>query len=65
MNYYDPEPARCVVCDARNPAGAACMGTWCPRERAFAKSISARMNSTPATPCISGFSRAAVRGAIM
>lgn len=28
----DPEPARCVVCDARNPEGAACRGTWCPRE---------------------------------
>jgi len=33
MTYNrDPEAARCVVCDARNPRGAACMGAWCPRE---------------------------------
>jgi hypothetical protein len=32
MTYFDPEPARCVVCDAPNPAGAACMGATCPTE---------------------------------
>lgn len=28
---FDPEPARCAVCDAPNPAGDCCNGTWCPR----------------------------------
>jgi hypothetical protein len=33
MNFYrDPEPPCCVVCDARNPAGSHCMGTWCGRD---------------------------------
>jgi len=33
MNYNrDPEPPRCAVCDARNPAGSHCRGVWCPRD---------------------------------
>lgn len=29
--------ACCVVCDAPNPAGAACQGTWRPRESGIRK----------------------------
>jgi hypothetical protein len=32
MSPFDPEPPRCVVCDARNPIGACCGGTVCLRE---------------------------------
>ena len=30
MSPRDPDP-RCVECDARNPRGACCNGTWCGR----------------------------------
>lgn len=50
MTMYDPEPARCVVCDARNPEGAACKGAWCPRESGVRKEHIRKDEFDPSNP---------------
>lgn len=41
---------RCVVCDASKPQGAACMGTWCPRERGIRKEHIRKDEFDPSNP---------------
>lgn len=50
MSLMDPEAPRCVVCDARRPEGAACKGTWCPRESGIRKERIRKDEFDPSNP---------------
>jgi hypothetical protein len=41
---------RCAVCDAPNPAGSHCKGTWCPRERGIRKEHIRKDQFDPSDP---------------